>query len=214
MTAVDSMSSTDAFEAARAELRAAELALMHQREAVAEMRRALPPGPLVEDYRFDSESGPVRLSALSTGSDRPLVLYHFMYGKQQAGPCPMCSMWADGWAAVAEHVDQNVDFVLVSSAPWPETAELAEEHGWSGLRWVSAADNSFKLDIGGETPEGYLLPFISVYEQSPEGPRLSYSGGAHIEGDHWRGVDLLSPVWHLLDLTRPGRRDWMPSLTY
>ncbi len=29
-----------------------------------------------------------------------------------------------------------------------------------------------------------------------------------------RGIDLLSPVWHLLDLTRQGRGDWFAALDY
>ena len=29
-----------------------------------------------------------------------------------------------------------------------------------------------------------------------------------------RGVDLLSPVWNLLDLTPQGRGDWYASLEY
>ncbi|MFI7499222.1 hypothetical protein ACIBVL_12045 [Streptomyces sp. NPDC049687] len=29
-----------------------------------------------------------------------------------------------------------------------------------------------------------------------------------------RGIDLLTPVWHLLDLTPHGRADWYPALDY
>jgi predicted dithiol-disulfide oxidoreductase (DUF899 family) len=29
-----------------------------------------------------------------------------------------------------------------------------------------------------------------------------------------RGIDLLSPVWHMLDLTPRGRGDWYASLDY
>lgn len=29
-----------------------------------------------------------------------------------------------------------------------------------------------------------------------------------------RGIDLLSPVWNLLDLTPQGRDDWYPGLDY
>lgn len=202
------------YEEAREELRAAELALMQQREAVAAQRRALPPGPIVENYRFATPDGEALLTDLFTSPDRPLVLYHFMYGKQQTEPCPMCSMWTDGWNAVADHVAQNVDFALVSAAPIDETMAMAKERGWDNLRWISAADNTFKRDIGGETEDGGQMPFLSVYELDDGQPRLSYSGGAHISGEHWRGVDLLSPVWHFLDLTRPGRADWMPSLAY
>lgn len=199
---------------ARNELRAAELALMQQREDVAAMRRALPPGPVTEDYEFDGPDGPVRLTELFTDPSKPLVLYHFMYGKQQSAPCPMCSMWTDGWNAVAHHLAQNIDLALVTAASYSDSAAMAAERGWGELRWVGAPTSSFKLDIGGEDEAGNQWPFLSVWELDDGQPRLTYSGGAHIEGDHWRGVDLLSPVWHFLDLTRPGRGDWNPSLTY
>ncbi|MEL7210266.1 MAG: DUF899 family protein, partial [Actinomycetota bacterium] len=73
-------------------------------------------------------------------------------------------------------------------------------------------ESTFKRDLGGEDEAGHQTPVITVYALTDEGVRLTYDGGAHIEGEHWRGVDLLSPVWHLLDLTPDGRGDWMPSL--
>jgi predicted dithiol-disulfide oxidoreductase (DUF899 family) len=203
-----------AYEATRSELREAELALMLQREKVAELRRRLPPGPSVEDYVFETANGPVRLSQLFTRPDRPLVLYHFMLGKAQSEACPMCSMWTDGWAGVARHVAQTIDFALVTAAPVEWMMDVVTSRGWSDLRWLSAANNSFKLDIGGEDQAGNQSPFISAYELAEGKPRMTYSGGAYIAGEHWRGLDLLSPVWHLLDLTRSGRGDWSPKLEY
>jgi len=200
------------YDQARDELRDAELALMLQREEVARLRRELPMGPAIDDYAFDSSDGPVHLSELFTDPDRPLVLYHFMLGKRQDAACPMCSMWTDGWAAVTPHLRGNLDFAVVTAAPIDETLVLAEKRGWTSLRWLSAADSTFKLDVGGEDPDGNQMPFLSVYELRDGVPHLTYSGGAHIDGDHWRGVDLLSPVWHFLDLTRQGRGEWMPSL--
>jgi predicted dithiol-disulfide oxidoreductase (DUF899 family) len=29
-----------------------------------------------------------------------------------------------------------------------------------------------------------------------------------------RGIDLLSPIWHMLDLTPQGRGDWYTKLEY
>ncbi|MDX2378297.1 MAG: DUF899 family protein [Acidimicrobiia bacterium] len=201
--------------AARAELRAAERDLMLQRERVAAMRRRLPLGPGGADYEFeefvDGASRRIGLADLFSDPDQPLIVYHFMFGKQQPDPCPMCSMWMDGWNAVAHHLTENVNFVVASSAEAADWSALADDRGWGNVRLVSAAASSFKLDIGGEDADGYQEPMISVWELVDGVPRLTYSGGAYIEGDHWRGVDLLSPVWHLLDLTRAGRGDWMPS---
>jgi predicted dithiol-disulfide oxidoreductase (DUF899 family) len=45
--------------------------------------------------------------------------------------------------------------------------------------------------------------------------RHVYSKGAQMADDRReRGIDLLSPVWHLLDLTPHGRGEWYPSLNY
>ncbi len=203
-----------AYDEARAELRAAELSLTQQRERVAQMRRELPPGPRVDDYEFGSATGPVRLTQLFSAPARSVVLYHFMFGAAQTEPCPMCSMWADGWNGVARHLARNVDFGVVTAAPPADNDRLAADRGWTNLKWLSADGSSFKSDFGSQDDAGNQMPFLTVFELADGEPRLSYAGGAHIEGEHWRGVDLLSPVWHVLDLTRQGRGDWMPSLSY
>ncbi|MFQ5555918.1 MAG: DUF899 family protein [Acidimicrobiales bacterium] len=202
-------------------IRGAELELMLQRERVAELRRSLPPGPEMPDYRFHQGptdlhvDGPLTTVGLhELVGDRPLVLYHFMYGGAQVEPCPMCAMWADGWDGVAPHLERTIDFAVVAAAPIDEWRAFARGRGWQRLRLLSAFGSSFKIHVGGEDAEGHQLPFVSVYHRTGGKVRLSYSGGAHIHGEHWRGVDLLSPVWHLLDLTRPGRGDWTPSLGY
>ena len=123
-------------------------------------------------------------------------------------------MWADGWNGVVEHLDQNVDFALATLGTVDENSQLVADRGWQNLRWLSAAGNSFKSDFGSADADGNQWPFLTVFERGADGVRLSYSGAAHISGEHWRGVDLLSPVWHMLDLTRQGRGDFMPSLSY
>ena len=115
--------------AKREELRLAEIELMRQRERVAELRRHLPQGAPIQDYPF--EEGPrdlnagdapvrtVRLSELFTKPDRSLVIYHLMYGKRQAKPCPMCTAWMDAANGVAHHLAQNLDFALAAAADLP-----------------------------------------------------------------------------------------------
>jgi predicted dithiol-disulfide oxidoreductase (DUF899 family) len=86
----------------REELRLAEIESMKLRERVAELRRQLPQGAIVEDYEFvegpaelnvgDTPVKKVRLRELFSAPDRSLVIYHFMYGKKQTTPCPMCTL--------------------------------------------------------------------------------------------------------------------------
>src|SRR5438132_562328 len=104
----------------REELRIAEIESMKLRERVAELRRQLPPGAIVEDYAFiegpsdlnagDAPTRTVRLSELFSGPDRSVVIYHFMFGKKQTKPCPMCTLWIDGFNGVGHHLAQNADF--------------------------------------------------------------------------------------------------------
>lgn len=210
---------------AREALRQAEIELMRQRERVAEMRRRLPLGAPVEDYTF--EEGParlpagdtpvttVRLSELFTRPGRELVVYHFMYGKK-TDPCPMCTMWIDGFNGVAEHLAQNVDFAIVAAADVPALRTYARDRQWTNLRLVSAGSSTFKYDFGSEDAEGNQDSTVSVFNRDDSGTvRHVYSARPRMAEDiRERGIDLLSPVWHILDLTRRGRGDWYPSISY
>jgi predicted dithiol-disulfide oxidoreductase (DUF899 family) len=209
---------SDEYRRQREELRAAELNLIDHVERVAALRRTLPADTVVDDYELvDVASGErVRLSELFSAPDRPLVLYHFMYGKAQTEPCPMCTMWIDGYNAVAPHLTQNVDFAVVAAAEPAALDAHAKSRGWSNLRLLSAGDTTLKYDLGSEEASGIQTERISVFIHAADGTvRHVYSKGAQMADERReRGIDLLSPVWHLLDLTPHGRGDWYPSLKY
>ena len=92
---------SDEYQRQREELRVAELNLIEHAERVAALRRTLPADTVVDDYQLiDVASGDgVRLSQLFSAPHRPLILCHFMYGKAQTDPCPLCTMWIDGYNA-------------------------------------------------------------------------------------------------------------------
>jgi predicted dithiol-disulfide oxidoreductase (DUF899 family) len=209
---------SDEYRRQREELRVAELELMDHVERVAELRRRLPTDTVVDDYEFiDVATGDgVRLSQLFSAPDRALILYHFMYGKAETGPCPLCTMWIDGYNAVAPHVSQNADFVVLAAAEPAAIQAHAISRGWNNLRLLSAGESTFKYDLGSEEPDGAQTEWISVFTRGPDDTiRHVYSKGAQMADDRReRGIDLLSPVWHLLDLTPNGRDDWYPSLKY
>jgi predicted dithiol-disulfide oxidoreductase (DUF899 family) len=202
------LNESDDYRRQREELRGAELDLMDHVERVAALRRALPSDTFVDDYELiDVSNGhPVRLSELFSAPDRALVVYHFMYGKAQTEPCPLCTMWIDGYDAAAPHLSPNIDFVVVAAA---EPAAI-------NLRLLSAGNTTFKYDLGSEEADGAQTEWITVFTRDRDGTvRHLYSKGAQLADDRReRGIDLLSPVWHLLDLTPHGRGDWYPSLSY
>jgi predicted dithiol-disulfide oxidoreductase (DUF899 family) len=56
----------------------------------------------------------VRLSDLFAPGKNRLIVDHMMWGATDMSACPMCTMWADGYNAVAPHVSQKANFVLVA----------------------------------------------------------------------------------------------------
>jgi predicted dithiol-disulfide oxidoreductase (DUF899 family) len=224
---------TSDYLAKREELRLAEIELMGQRERVAELRRRLPQGAPIQDYAFaegprdlsapeeikGNVVAPVRtthLSELFTKPNRSLVIYHLMFGKQQTKPCPMCTAWLDGANGVAHHLVQNLDFAVVAAADLPALRAHARSRGWDKLRLLSAANSTFKYDLGSEDREGHQDSAVSVFTRDADGTlRHFYSAHPRMAPDiKERGIDLLAPIWHFMDLTPQGRGNWYTSLDY
>ena len=78
----------------------------------AEQRRALPPGGEVKrNYAFRGENGPASFADLF-GDKNDLILIHNM-GKG----CTSCTMWADGFNGVYDHLASRAAFVVSSPNP-------------------------------------------------------------------------------------------------
>jgi predicted dithiol-disulfide oxidoreductase (DUF899 family) len=217
---------SEEYLARREELRLAEIEEMRQRERVAALRRKLPQGAAIEDYVFyegpadlslgDEPVRSVRLSELFTSPDRALAIYHLMYGKAQTSPCPMCTMWIDGYNGVVRHVEQNLDFAIAAAADPAPLRAHARTRGWSNLRLLSCGENTFKYDLASEDAEGNQDSTLSVFTRDPNGQlRHFYTCHPHMADDiNQRGIDLLTPVYNTLDLTPGGRGDWYAELSY
>jgi predicted dithiol-disulfide oxidoreductase (DUF899 family) len=210
----------------REELLQAEVELMHHRERVASLRRQLPSGAPVRDYQFlegprhlgdgDDPVTTVQLSELFTSPERALVVYHLMYGKRQTSPCPMCTMWVDGLNGVMRHIAQNADLVVAAAADPAALRAHARDRGWDNVRLLSCGGSTFQYDLAAEDEAGTQDSTVSVFTLDGDGsPRHVYTSHPRMAEDiPERGIDLLSPVWHLLDLTPHGRGEWYAGLDY
>ncbi len=218
---------SDEYLAKREELRLAEIESMKLRERVAELRRQLPQGAVVEDYTFiegpadlnggDTPTRTIHLSELFSAPGRSVVIYQFMYGKRQKDPCPMCTHLIDGFNGIAHHVAQNLDLAIVAAADPAALRAHARRRGWNNLRLLSCGkDSTFKYDLGGEDESGNQDSTISVFTRDSDGTlRHFYSAHPQMASDiKERGLDLVAPVYNLLDLTPQGRCDWYASLDY
>jgi predicted dithiol-disulfide oxidoreductase (DUF899 family) len=210
----------------RDELRRAEIELRNQRERVADLRRQLPKGPVIQDYEFqegprnldegDTPVRSVRLSQLFSGPNRSVVLYQFMYGKKQTKPCPMCTAWLDGCNGIAHHLAPSLDLAIVAAADPAALRGHARTRGWNRLRLLSAGSSTFKYDFGGEDKEGNQDSAISVFVRDINGQlRHFYTGHPWLAPDiRERGIDELTPIWNIMDLTPQGRGDFYAKLEY
>lgn len=203
----------------RAELLEAEVALQEQRERVAALRRTLPGDTTLEDQAFeeiqDGVRRPVQLSELLARPGDTLVLLHFMYGKKQQSPCPMCTLWADGYDGIVPHLRQRLSFAVLVAGDAGDFSAYARSRGWRHLRVVSAAGSDLKRQLGFEDEDGAQWPGASVFRRRDDGTLVhTYSVSASPKAGLYRGMDLLSPFWNFLDLTPEGRGDFMPKRQY
>jgi predicted dithiol-disulfide oxidoreductase (DUF899 family) len=210
----------------REELRLAEMEMFRNIERVAALRRALPAGAEVADYVFqegprdlgasDNPVSSVRLSELFGAQGRALIVYHFMYGKRNTTACPMCTMWIDSFNGVAPHLGRNIDLAIVAAADLPTLRAYGRVRGWHNLRLLSAGDNTFKYDFRSEDREGNQDSALSVFTRDAGGTLRHYYTTHPWLDDNMkeRGIDLMQPVYNMLDLTPQGRGNWYASLDY
>ena len=211
------------YRARREELCRAEADLRDQAERVAALRRELPLGGKVyKDYAFervgpDGSIETVRLSGLFSPGKSTLVVYSYMFGPAMEAPCPLCTSLIDGFDAQAPHVRDRVDMVVVAKSHIERVMDFAVSRGWRRVPLLSSSKNSYNADYWGEDAEENQLPMINVFVKREDGvyhfwgSELLYAAS---EGQP-RHVDLLWPLWNILDLTPEGRgTDWYPKLKY
>lgn len=217
------------YRAARDELAAAERGLRRQVEQVAELRRRLPlGGELREDYTFDEGAADiedtatvafVRFPDLFREGIDTLALYNFMYGPAMPQPCPMCTSFLDSLNGAAPHTTQRLNLAVVAKSPIGRIRDFARGRGWRNLRLLSSARNTYNRDYHGETADGGQLPVLSLFVRRDGRIYHSYSTELLFAppdpGQDQRHVDMMWPLWNLLDLTPEGRGSyWYPRLSY
>lgn len=223
--------------ASREEWRAARLALLErekaftrERDALNAARRALPMVEITKPYEFETVNGTASLSDLFEGR-RQLIIYHFMFHRDQGQGCPGCSFAADNVPNLAHMRARETTFALVSRAPLAEIAPFRERMGWQ-LPWHSSFGSEFNYDFHVTTDEkvapveynyrtrAQLEELGQNYHVDGEQPGISVflrdgTRVFHTYSTYGRGLDMLMATYHWLDLTPFGRGegwDGMPDV--
>jgi predicted dithiol-disulfide oxidoreductase (DUF899 family) len=198
--------SAEEWAVAREKLLVKEKAATRARDALAAERRRLPMVLIDKEYFFDGPDGRASLVDLFEGK-RQLLIYHFMFapgvhGWPTAG-CDGCSMFVDQICHPAHLHARDVNFVLVSHAPFPQIQPYKKRMDWT-LPWFSSYGSDFNRDFGITTPEGEGFGLSVFLRDGKKVYRTYFIAG--------RGVEALGSVWTFLDLTPFGRQEaWEDS---
>jgi predicted dithiol-disulfide oxidoreductase (DUF899 family) len=107
------------------------------------------------DTRLDSSAGPVALSDLFGDKDNLIVIHNMGAG------CSYCTMWADGFNGVYDHLAARASFV-VASPDTPQTQRrFAESRGWR-FPMVSYGGSDF-AEACGYRRDGSFYPGVSIF---------------------------------------------------
>ncbi|WP_158889180.1 DUF899 family protein [Amycolatopsis anabasis] len=211
------------YRAARDRLLEREIELRRVTEAVAEARRALPPGGIVpQDYVFTGTGGePVRLSELFAPGKDTLAVYNFMFPRAPGEdlPCPSCTAFLDSFDGTAGHAVQRVNLAVVAKTAPENLLAHADRRGWRHLRLLSSAGNDYNRDFRGEVEDGQQMPMLNVFRR--DGAAIRHCWGSELlyappdPGQDPRHTDTIDPLWNLFDFFPEGRgTDWYPALDY
>jgi predicted dithiol-disulfide oxidoreductase (DUF899 family) len=153
----------------------------------------------VKDYEFVTPQGKARLSTLFGDKDTLFIIHNM------GTSCVNCTMWADGFNGVFEHLRDRAAFV-VSSPDTPERQKhFVASRGWK-FPMVSNQGTTFAEDMG-YRPNGQVMPGVSVFKRKGE-KIFRVADTAFTHGD-----DFCS-VWHLFDLLPEGAAGWQPKFSY
>lgn len=128
---------SDEYQKARQALLKDEIEFRRHMTRVAEQRRSLPDGPVIEkNYRFkDANSADLGLLELFGDKDT-LVTYFWVFGPQRARPCPMCTNWLGAVNGNAADIKQRVGLKILGRSPVERQIAFAQERGWRDLDFV------------------------------------------------------------------------------
>ena len=206
---------TDDYRARRDELLDMEVALRAQTEAVAQARRELPlGGRLEEDYVFervgdDGQVESVPFAALFGDHDQ-LLIYTMMFGSDWDAPCPSCTSLVDVFNANHFPVAHQRAFAVVAAARPEQCHDWGKRRGWTRIPLYSAAKGTYILDYKGhpDVEDPALASMMNVFKKTDDG--IFHTWGSELvnrpmENGHPRHVDVVWPLWNLLDMTPGGR---------
>ncbi len=154
----------------------------------------------VEDYALATPAGRVKLSELF-GGKKDLFLIHNM-----GSSCPYCTLWADGFNGLYDHLADRAAFVVCSPDPPLAQKKFAVGRGWR-FPMVSHQGTNFAADMGYRGKAGGWIPGVSAFKREKDKVVRVSDAPLH------PGDDFCA-LWHIFDLLPEGAGDWGAKFKY
>jgi predicted dithiol-disulfide oxidoreductase (DUF899 family) len=178
--------------------------IMDEQKQLALLRSKLPPEEVQGEWVLDASGRRVELSELF-GAYRDLIVVHNM-----GVHCSYCTLWADGFNGVLDHLLSRAAFVVASPDAPEVQRQFAESRGW---RFTMVSDPDWRLSrrmgfVRQESGKDALWPGVSTFWRSEPGAvqliqRAEFGPG-----------DAFCAVWHLFGLLRDPSVEWEPARHY
>jgi len=156
-------------------------------------------GPEVNNYTFNTFDGEVTLLDLFADKNKLLVIHNMGQG------CRFCTLWADGFNGLLQHLESAMSVVLVSKDAPEIQRTFANSRGW-GFRLASHGGGDY---IREQTvmKGANNMPGAVVYER--KGDQIYRKSGS-VFGPG----DIYCAMWSLLGMAGLGEEEWTPQYRY
>jgi predicted dithiol-disulfide oxidoreductase (DUF899 family) len=154
----------------------------------------------VTDYEFSTAAGKVHLSELFGDKDDLFIIHNM------GTSCSHCTLWADGFNGIYNHIADRAAFVVASPDPPSTQKKFAESRGWR-FPMISHAGTTFAQDMGYRSARGGWLPGVSVFKR--EVNRI-----LRVADTNFSPGDDFCTLWHMLDLLPEGVGEWQVKFKY
>lgn len=179
-------------------IRKAYEAVFKAKADLLEAVRAAGPESVHDWELLDTGGKPVRLSELFGAHEDLLVVHNMGRG------CSYCTLWADGFRGIADHLERRCAFVLCSHDPPEIVGAFSAERGWN-FRCVSGAQSDFARAMGYADESGRPHPGVSSFHKQADGSMARIAHMPFGPGDDF------CALWPLLDLLHHGSGGFQPS---
>ena len=174
--------------------------LMTIREEMRDVQKDIDPEP-IKDYELLTPDGGRKLSSFFGEKDLLYVIHNM------GSSCAYCTLWADGFNGVIEHLENRAAWVLTSPDSPEEQLAFAKDRDWH-FQMASLGNSSMAKDLGYEFDNGEFMPGVSLIQRQSNGALAKLADTPFGPGDPY------CVVFNLFDLIPGGAADWQPQFTY